>query len=140
MCQIHASINFTQRKKPYKPSNNPACQSVESGQNELDNQDESDEENNSREDTETNILDTMTWKKTAMLEEEEMECENDEYIMNSDFLSNYMHLAIDHKAKWELSSLFSPHFEKPSYMNSEGNLPEAFNLNHITSTDLTQNK
>ncbi|CAG8763705.1 6062_t:CDS:1, partial [Dentiscutata heterogama] len=65
MCQIRASINFTQRKKPYKPSNNPAYQSVEpeqAEQNELNDQGELDKENNSEEDAETNISDTMAWE------------------------------------------------------------------------------
>ncbi|CAG8449042.1 2209_t:CDS:2 [Scutellospora calospora] len=39
-----------------------AYQNIKPEQNELDDQDKLDEENNSREGTKTNILDTITWK------------------------------------------------------------------------------
>ncbi|CAG8759244.1 5408_t:CDS:2, partial [Dentiscutata heterogama] len=52
------------------------CQSVEPGQNKLDNQDELDKENSSREETKINIFDIMEQmlldEETAMLEEEEV--------------------------------------------------------------------
>ncbi|CAG8677084.1 6107_t:CDS:2 [Cetraspora pellucida] len=72
---------------------------------------ELDEENNSGEDAETNISDTMAWESRLQ--------EWEQILIDEETAINYTHPAIDHRAKWELSSLFGPLFEKPSYMNSD---------------------
>ena len=38
--------------------------------------------------------------------------------MEGDLLSNYVHPAIDNRAKWELSSIFGLLFQKPNFINN----------------------
>ena len=39
--------------------------------------------------------------------------------MENDLLSEYIHPAIDKKAKWNLRNLFSPTLNTPNYLNVE---------------------
>ncbi|GES84756.1 ribonuclease H-like domain-containing protein [Rhizophagus clarus] len=57
----------------------------------------------------------------AQLEEEEELRSNSDNNMKGDLLSEYIHPAIDKKAKWELKSLFSSSLNAPNYLNIESN-------------------
>ncbi|CAG8755852.1 4657_t:CDS:2, partial [Gigaspora rosea] len=83
LCNIISTINSQELNDPNKP----------------DDPIELDEEDNS--DMESDID-----EETAILEDEEVEREDNEYDMNSDLLSNHTHPAIDHIAKWNLRDLF----------------------------------
>ena len=58
-------------------------------------------------------------EELAQLEEEEELRDNSNLNMENDLLSEYIHPAIDKKAKWNLRNLFSPTLNTPNYLNVE---------------------
>ncbi|CAG8789870.1 11280_t:CDS:1, partial [Gigaspora rosea] len=58
-------------------------------------------------------------EESARLKEEEKERDDRNEYMENDLLNNYRHPAVDKRAKWELSSIFSAPFQKLKYMNNE---------------------
>ena len=56
-------------------------------------------------------------EELARLEEEEELRNNSNVGMEGDLLSEYIHPAIDKKAKWELKNLFSSVLNAPDYLN-----------------------
>ncbi|CAG8473896.1 5611_t:CDS:2, partial [Scutellospora calospora] len=120
MCQIRASINFSQRKQQVHTYNTMYSQSSappigEAIPNEFEA--DLDEEHNELYDIEPSNLENwenqlrdweqmLTDEETARLEDEEEERDNYYDSMESDLLSDYTHSAVDDKAKWNLESLF----------------------------------
>ncbi|CAG8712481.1 5247_t:CDS:2, partial [Cetraspora pellucida] len=107
MCQIRASLNFTQQKKQictseatFNQTNVPLI----------------------IEQNETNKSQLSDWEQmledesTAMLEEKEEEHSDSLDNIKDDLLSNYKHPAIDNKAKWKLKNVFNMLFSIPNYM------------------------
>ena len=139
MSQIRASINFSHRKKQSHTCDTKFNQSSATPINE--NTDESSELNTDLDNTDvdeeqdiepSNLTSTDDWEnqlrdweqmlideETARLEEEEEERDNHYDYMDDDLLSDYKHPALDDRAKWELSSIFSTLFQKLNYMNNE---------------------
>uniref|UniRef100_U9USX2 Uncharacterized protein n=1 Tax=Rhizophagus irregularis (strain DAOM 181602 / DAOM 197198 / MUCL 43194) TaxID=747089 RepID=U9USX2_RHIID len=56
------------------------------------------------------------------MEEEETLRENSNSNLEGDLLSEYIHPAIDERAKWELKSLFSSSLNAPDYLNEMLNI------------------
>ncbi|CAB5329286.1 hypothetical protein RhiirA5_430837 [Rhizophagus irregularis] len=56
------------------------------------------------------------------MEEEETLRENSNSNLEGDLLNEYMHSAIDERAKWELRSLFNSSLNAPDYLNEMLNI------------------
>ncbi|EXX52292.1 hypothetical protein RirG_254300 [Rhizophagus irregularis DAOM 197198w] len=56
------------------------------------------------------------------MEEEETLRENSNSNLEGDLLNEYMHSAIDERAKWELRSLFNSSLNAPDYLNEMLNM------------------
>ncbi|CAG8505771.1 3061_t:CDS:2, partial [Scutellospora calospora] len=122
MCQIRASINFSQRKQQvhtYNTMYNQSSASLIGKTIDVQNEFEADldEEHNelynielsNLEDWKNQLCDweqMLTDEEVARLEGEKEERDNHDN-MESDLLSNYKHPAVDDNAKWKLESLFS---------------------------------
>ena len=142
MSKLHASINFSFRKKELQKNeaefldlnarpvesefSNLQILNDDSAENLQQNQDDNDgiigdeddvitPEHWEREFAEWESM--LIEEETSQLEEEEALRDNSDSL-RGDLLMEYKHPAIDKKAKWELKTLFSSVINIPSYLNS----------------------
>ncbi|PKY19610.1 hypothetical protein RhiirB3_384220 [Rhizophagus irregularis] len=135
MSQLRASINFSLREKELQQSQ---IQFLDSNALPMETDSEGFTPNSNieeDEDIEDNTIVTpehweqelREWEEmlieeeVARLEEEEELRSNSNNNMEGDLLSEYIHPAIDEKAKWELKSLFSLSLNAPNYLNIGSN-------------------
>ena len=133
MSQLRASINFSLREKELK-RNQTQFWDLNASPIEMDSEDLIDEEVKDLDDDDEDdvIVTSDHWEqelkeweemlkeeKLAQLEEEEELRDNSNINMEGDLLNEYIHPAIDKKAKWELRNLFSSTLDAPNYLNVE---------------------
>ncbi|GET01014.1 ribonuclease H-like domain-containing protein [Rhizophagus clarus] len=136
MSQLRASINFSLREKELQQSQ---IQFLDSNALPMETDSEVFTPNSNIEEEEEDIEDNTIvtpehweqelgeWEEMlieeglAQLEEEEELRSNSDNNMKGDLLSEYIHPAINKKAKWELKSLFSSSLNAPNYLNIESN-------------------
>ncbi|GET00150.1 ribonuclease H-like domain-containing protein [Rhizophagus clarus] len=136
MSQLRASINFLLREKELQQSQ---IQFLDSNALPMETDSEVFTPNSNieeeKEDIEDNTIVTPEhweqelgeWEEMlieeglAQLKEEEELRSNLDNNMKGDLLSEYIHPAIDKKAKWELKSLFSSSLNTSNYLNIESN-------------------
>src|SRR5688572_24384483 len=130
MSQLRASINFSLRGKELQQNQiqflNSNTSPIEiDSEVSIQNIDENVDEDNNIITSEHWELELKKWEEMlkeeelAQLEEEEELRDNSNLNMESDLLSEYIHPAIDKKAKWNLRNLFSPTLNAPNYLNIE---------------------
>ncbi|CAH1770314.1 932_t:CDS:2, partial [Entrophospora sp. SA101] len=141
MCQLHASINFSLKKKKliqsdaqFYDTNAGPIESNVSTQNVGDNSDLSNigildvQDVDMDEDRSNDITTAEQWERELheweqmLIEEEVARFEEEEELrdnldsLDGDLLCNYRHPAIDSRAKWELKDIFNSSLGVPEYL------------------------